>query len=60
MSEQELLVYSLMTGCGLFFLINPTFKMAKDKRTPDRIRTIRFVSFAMALFGGIMMVRYFT
>lgn len=59
MSEQDLLIYSLLTGVSLFFLINPTFKMAPEKRTPDRIRSIRLISLVAAVVCGFMMVRYF-
>ncbi len=59
MSEQELLLYSIMTGCGLFLFINPTFKMAKERKTPERIRNVRLCGLACAVVGGIMMIRYF-
>lgn len=59
MTAQDLLIYSLMTGCGLFFLINPSVGMSRDKRTPERLRAIRMGALVAAVFGGIMMVRYF-
>ena len=59
MTAQDLLIYSLMTGCGLFLLINPSIGMAAEKRTRERLRAIRLCGLALAVFGGIMMARFF-
>lgn len=59
MTPQDLLIYSIMTGFGLFFLINPSAGMAMEKRTPERLKVIRISGLIAAVFGGIMMARYF-
>ena len=59
MTAQDLLIYSLMTGCGLFLLINPSVGMSAEKQTKERLRSIRLCGLVVAVFGGVMMVRYF-